>query len=689
MQAMQQELHRQHDLLRQLVSSDLPALHMEIAFLRADLHALEERVSGDAPVYEADSRFVRSGIELPPSPAHHPPEAGRTWRRGRRKHPLGVCTESGSESEDSADASVEARGAGNTGFAVSLEPNVWDCSMMIALHGWRVGSDQFGRFNVFMAVALLGANIVIQFMFVFAVLSMADKNPYAEDPMLDNRLLQGQLFANMDHKSMTSRAQQTCNEQAYDTLGETVSGVLEYLKLHGAWFDLTGRTICLLAMVTWVVSIFSEVRRSGQDLISTVLSLPTTNGVESERHGDLLVITGAPWCHKLAAVCVLLPRLLIAFLLCWFGLRFQAATISLRDLLTNAVALEFIRSIDEMLFEAIMPRKLMGFVRIVKVKVFERCFPNDIVGGKLHLSAATRRRADGGEQPSEPEEGPRLAVQTGYVIFRIAAVVVVIVTAYVLYLEPVVEYTRDTYRILCGESTNFTYMVNPVTRVPAFASLDPYAEFSRKSDTQALHCLYAAQYEMVRLRAGFDPLYMRMNRTLQSLVNGSNSLCWQRDFSSRSAVACPQQNIGILNYLAIVSDTEFYGNPDVCRDQEVFLQVLRATCLNSTFFARAPEVLRFFRDVGGCSDLAAECRAATARSLILPWYWQIQKVCPETCNKCTFQIIPGTQHLNNHTPTSTQTPAALTAPPQPSPLLPVPLPLVPGAGSVPGSGLSS
>ena len=51
----------------------------------------------------------------------------------------------------------------------------------------------------------------------------------------------------------------------------------------------------------------------------------------------------------------------IACVLCFYGTRFVGYTLELEDLLMNAVALEFVISVDEALFQALMPRAIKQF----------------------------------------------------------------------------------------------------------------------------------------------------------------------------------------------------------------------------------------------------------------------------------------------------------------------------------------
>ena len=66
------------------------------------------------------------------------------------------------------------------------------------------------------------------------------------------------------------------------------------------------------------------------------------------------------------AMVVNVGRTVIAGFLCYYGILFVGYTIDVEDLMLNAVALEFIISIDEALFEALMPRAIKQFYERVK-----------------------------------------------------------------------------------------------------------------------------------------------------------------------------------------------------------------------------------------------------------------------------------------------------------------------------------
>ncbi|CAK8986817.1 Hypothetical protein SCF082_LOCUS710 [Durusdinium trenchii] len=72
------------------------------------------------------------------------------------------------------------------------------------------------------------------------------------------------------------------------------------------------------------------------------------------------------------ALCVTLPKLAIGVILLWGGCRWFAATESWEDLILNALALEFVISIDELILDAFAPLRMKQTIEKTKlIHVFE------------------------------------------------------------------------------------------------------------------------------------------------------------------------------------------------------------------------------------------------------------------------------------------------------------------------------
>jgi len=125
----------------------------------------------------------------------------------------------------------------------------------------------------------------------------------------------------------------------------------------------------------WTIRMLSEVRSCIQltyDIFSvartsnTSNSLGTKHGHSNQRHtvavlddnneleGFDVMIIGMP-ARVYLALFVTLPKLLVGVALLYGGCRWFAATESWEELILNALALEFVISIDELMFEAFTP----------------------------------------------------------------------------------------------------------------------------------------------------------------------------------------------------------------------------------------------------------------------------------------------------------------------------------------------
>merc|ERR1712113_1337589 len=83
-------------------------------------------------------------------------------------------------------------------------------------------------------------------------------------------------------------------------------------------------------------------------------------------------------------VFVLLPKLVIGCLLWWLGARWLAATPDFQDLVLNAIALEFVTDLDELMYEVALPKGVMGLVDLYKVaRPHDERIPEDMDSEKL------------------------------------------------------------------------------------------------------------------------------------------------------------------------------------------------------------------------------------------------------------------------------------------------------------------
>lgn len=111
---------------------------------------------------------------------------------------------------------------------------------------------------------------------------------------------------------------------------------------------------------------------TGRKARATVAALNDNN--EFERFDVMIIDMPARMC---LASCVTIPKLIVGIALLYGGCRWFAATESWEDLILNALALEFVIGIDELIFEAFAPLRAKQTVEKTKLV---HVHPEDSVG---------------------------------------------------------------------------------------------------------------------------------------------------------------------------------------------------------------------------------------------------------------------------------------------------------------------
>lgn len=114
-----------------------------------------------------------------------------------------------------------------------------------------------------------------------------------------------------------------------------------------------------LVLGIWVLTCIGEVRKAC-NLGYTIANLDSTNtmanAIDSTDDGEVITrMTGI--MKVLLLLLTFVPRLCITIYLTWVGMRWLLATTSFGDLILNAVALEFILLIKEVIYAAVMPTR--------------------------------------------------------------------------------------------------------------------------------------------------------------------------------------------------------------------------------------------------------------------------------------------------------------------------------------------
>lgn len=131
-------------------------------------------------------------------------------------------------------------------------------------------------------------------------------------------------------------------------------------------FSLTQPVFLFFVLLVWTLTCLRYARKSMQFLfrfliVPTVHSMSGPDVVRSEdpdEKGPKTVLGLTCWIKVFFALCIQLPCLCMNFVLLWIGSRWLVATMSFEDVLLNALALEFVLNLHELLYSAIVPHSM-------------------------------------------------------------------------------------------------------------------------------------------------------------------------------------------------------------------------------------------------------------------------------------------------------------------------------------------
>mmetsp|Transcript_46495 Transcript_46495/g.73483 ORF Transcript_46495/g.73483 Transcript_46495/m.73483 type:complete len:393 (-) Transcript_46495:284-1462(-) len=135
-----------------------------------------------------------------------------------------------------------------------------------------------------------------------------------------------------------------------------------------------------LILLIWTLTCFRELRKS-LSLTKQILQLETVKSMmdtfvdkSNDRHvdgdhisGDV-VIKGVTWYIKLFMLLLLTTRVIITVILLWLGCRWLLATNRFSDLILNAIALEFILELKELVHGTLVPARNSVELAMTKIR---------------------------------------------------------------------------------------------------------------------------------------------------------------------------------------------------------------------------------------------------------------------------------------------------------------------------------
>ena len=314
---------------------------------------------------------------------------------------------------------------------VELEGSMWHSALFVFTPVCGVGASA-------VCVFLLAINLLVQGVFCFIVmvsLSIPNITPATVEHLKNWRRSSAHDFSNYNTVLGKSMAARVCAQDGALDMSASQSSMYTNLKSYigegdASFFGASGPTMTTLALFMWLLTVLREInetwtvtaavlrKRSGGG--GTLVTKDTNGGPEIEQLGDV----------RCACCCLVsLFRLVIAGVLGYWGSLFLINySITLGDLLLNAVALEFVMSVDETVFNVLAPAAV------------KRLFPH-------HFGLTSKRAADFHGMDA------RTLLSLTVSLAALAA----LVAAHLMPLMQVLVNARDA---LCGGDIDFVYAVD-------------------------------------------------------------------------------------------------------------------------------------------------------------------------------------------------------------------------------------
>ena len=288
------------------------------------------------------------------------------------------------------DASEHTSERESSHWVVALEPSCWSIPLI---------ANKKSRAETVVLLLLFLTNLALQLVFCFVVYWIlgastgeAKKKIYSERTVQE--LVEWRRSIAHDanfykRATLHSMAQRVCDgdaglesstsqQERYESLAAYIGGVDEPRTNFGAWMA----TACLFV---FLLSMVNELRGT-LHLGVAVAALPAGRRTElrsaedGDNDGGTISLLRISRARRGIALAALVLRALRDAVLLWFGCRWLVNTVDLGELLLNAVALEFVISIDELVFGTLAPMRTKARLASIRPLRIEKARRATVVG---------------------------------------------------------------------------------------------------------------------------------------------------------------------------------------------------------------------------------------------------------------------------------------------------------------------
>jgi hypothetical protein len=259
---------------------------------------------------------------------------------------------------DSADMNLQE-------YEFEWQESVWHSGMLLFLNFGNLDNKWDTMIN-FLALML---NTGLQILFLLIIQHDMISDPFTPatlDSMMTWRMESHDVNLMSGSDTLVKRI---CDKKAWSFEQNAYNEIHDYLEQA-----LPGTLLTTCSVLLWIFKLFAEYRNTLNQFIA-VWYLPTVNrnqistSLSSDEEGTVtsIAVVGIRNLERVCLImCLCLPRLVIMSWLGYVGIRFLAQTVSLSDIVLNAMALSFVVDIDEQIYEVILSDSIHAKMKVLE-----------------------------------------------------------------------------------------------------------------------------------------------------------------------------------------------------------------------------------------------------------------------------------------------------------------------------------
>ena len=223
-----------------------------------------------------------------------------------------------------------------------MEESLWEAALLVGAPDTSLG-------DAATTVGLLVLMVATQLIFLYVAAQLGYDKAITAETVSEFRKFRVEIAHDVQYYDAArgvSLARKVCSELAYNEVAASQVDQFAVLKTYAGMQDRLwpqGVLLCIIALLVWTFTIVGSVLKAGMTLYS------------------VLRMDGGP-ARTAWGVILQLVRLCICCVLAWYGALYLVHTPGIGDLILNAVALEIVLQIDELIFAALGSWRLKRLV---------------------------------------------------------------------------------------------------------------------------------------------------------------------------------------------------------------------------------------------------------------------------------------------------------------------------------------